>query len=276
MPTQTFCDKKNAGDLMPPSLCGLTALLLLLLAAPPSVCGQAARWPDEYQVGQFLCHADFPLMPYRPLLDSMPTLERDLIQALALRPSREPIYVFLFHTKQTYQSYLRQYFPDAPSRQALFIKDRGLGMIFAHVGDAFELDLRHECTHALLNAILPVTPLWLDEGLAEYFEVAAEERAGGNPHGKYVKFSAYLGQIPGLEELEQLRDVSQMTRTRYRHAWAWVHFLLHGPPEAREELRRFLADLQALTPPGLLSRRLRQRLPDLDARFAEHCRKWKL
>jgi len=126
------------------------------------------------------------------------------------------------------------------------------------------------------SSIRGIVDSLVTEGLAEYFEVAAEERAGGNPHGKYVKFSAYLGQIPGLEELEQLRDVSQMTRTRYRHAWAWVHFLLHGPPEAREELRRFLADLQALTPPGLLSRRLRQRLPDLDARFAEHCRKWKL
>jgi hypothetical protein len=74
--------------------------------------------------------------------------------------------------------------------------------------------------------------------------------------------------------LEQVREVSQMTRTRYRQAWAWVHFLLHGPPEAREELQRFLADLQALTPPGLLSRRLHHRLPDLDARFADHCRNW--
>ncbi len=169
--------------------------------------------------------------------------------------------MFLFHDKSTYQGYLKQYFPDAPSRKALFVKERGLGMVFAYEGDQFEVDLRHECTHALLNAMLPVTPLWLDEGLAEYFEVTSQERADGNPHWKYVKWSAYLAQTPRLEDLEQTRDLSQMTRTRYRHAWAWVHFMLHGPPEARAELQHFLADIQALTPPGLLSDRLRGACP---------------
>jgi hypothetical protein len=95
-------------------------------------------------------------------------------------------------------------------------------------------------------------------------------RADGNPHRKYVQWSAYFGQTPSLEELEQIREVNQMTRSRYRQAW--IHFLLHDPPEAREELQRFLADLQALTPPGLLSRPIRHRMPDLDARFANHCR----
>jgi hypothetical protein len=65
-----------------------------------------------------------------------------------------------------------------------------------------------------------------------------------------------------------------MGRTQYRHAWAWTHFLLHGPPEAREELVRYLADIQALTPPGQLSRRLRHRIPDLERAFADHFRGW--
>ena len=85
-------------------------------------------------------------------------------------------------------------------------------MVFAYEGDEFEVDLRHECTHALLNAALPVTPLWLDEGLAEYFEVEAGQRAAGHPHQKYVKWNAYLGQTPSLEDLEQVREVNQMTR----------------------------------------------------------------
>ncbi|MCU0871378.1 MAG: DUF1570 domain-containing protein [Pirellulaceae bacterium] len=251
-----------------------SAVVTLMVAVSVPVSAQVARWPDELQAGQFLCHADFPLAAYQPLLSGIPALEEDLTRLLGLQPSREWIHVFLFHNKSTYQGYVKQYFPEAPSRKALFIKDRGLGMVFAYEGDQFEVDLRHECTHALLNAALPVTPLWLDEGLAEYFEVEAGQRAAGHPHQKYVKWNAYLGQTPRLEDLEQVREVNQMTRTRYRQAWAWVHFMLHGPPEAREELQRFLADLQALTPPGLLSRRLRHRLPDLDARFADHCRNW--
>lgn len=239
------------------------------------VLAQTARWPDFYQAGQFLCYSDVSLAEHTPLLDTLPALEQDVLGLLGLQPSRDWLHVFLFSHKSTYQSYVQRYFPDAPSRKALFIKERGLGMVFACLGDDFEVDLRHECTHALLNAALPVTPLWLDEGLAEYFEVAADQRANGNPHHKYVRWSAYFGQTPCLEDLEQIREVKQMTSSRYRQAWAWVHFMLHGPPAAREELRRYLADLQALTPPGLLSRRLRDRLPDLDSQFADHCRNWR-
>lgn len=275
MPDQQSCDKKTSGSSPRLGVWGLTALLLL--AAPLPVQAQQPPWPKEYQVGRFRFCADedFPLAPQRPLLDSIPALEQDLIDLLALPPSQERLYVHLFHNKSSYQGYLKLHFPDAPSRKALFIRDGGVGMVYVYAGDDFATDLRHECTHALLNAMLPVTPLWLDEGLAEYFEVAPDERVNGNPHAKYVKWNAYFGQTPRLEDLEQLRDLSQMTRTRYRHAWAWVHFLLHGPPEAREELQAFLADIQALTPPGLLSQRLRQRLPDLDARFAEHVRNGK-
>ena len=41
-----------------------------------------------------------------------------------------------------------------------------------------------------------------------------------------------------------------MDRSDYRAAWAWVHFMLHGPVEARDELVRFLADIRLGTPLG--------------------------
>jgi hypothetical protein len=234
----------------------------------------AAQWPDEYRVGQFSIHADFPLAPHRGLLDSLPLLQVQLVQMLGIQPSHEPIYVFLFNKRSTYQAYLREYFPEAPTRKALFIKARGPGMVFAYRGDDFETDVRHECTHALLNAALPMVPLWLDEGLAEYFEVPPNLRRHGSPHHRNVAWSARLGRVPRLEDLEGLSDMSQMGRTQYRHAWAWTHFLLHGPPEAHEELVRYLNDIQALTPPGQLSRRLRYRIPDLERAFADHFRGW--
>ena len=53
-----------------------------------------------------------------------------------------------------------------------------------------------------------------------------------------------------------MRDVGDMGQAQYRDAWAWTHFMLHGSAEARDELIRFLADLQAHSPPGLLSQRL--------------------
>ncbi len=250
-------------------------LTVLLLAAGASDSRlRAAEWPDEFRAGQFSCHADFALAAHHGLLESMPQLQKQLVEAIGIQPSQELIYVFLFAKKSTYQAYLQRYFPEAPSRKALFIKGRGPGMVFAYRGEDFEIDLRHECTHALLNAALPMVPLWLDEGLAEYFEVAPGLRREGSPHLRTVRWSARLGQAPRLEDLEKLGDLSQMGRSQYRNAWAWVHFLLHGPPEAREELVQYLADIQALTPPGQLSRRLRLRIADLDRAFADHFKGW--
>ena len=254
---------------------GLVATLAfclgLLLTAGPL---DGAQWPDEYRAGQFVCHADFPLAPIHSLIDSMPALQDDLVRLLGIGLSSQPIHVFLFEQKSTYQAYVKYHFPSAPTRKALFIKERGLCMVFAYRGDDFEVDLRHESTHALLNAALPMVPLWLDEGLAEYFEVAAAERERSNPHMSMVKWGARFGQVPDLDHLEELRRLNQMDRSEYRHAWAWVHFLLHGPPEARKELQSYLADIQALAPPGQLSHRLRRRLPNLESQFGEHFKGW--
>jgi hypothetical protein len=252
--------------------CLIPCLLLFVL-----LCGRVlgAGWPDEYRAGQFVCHANFSLAAHHAMLDSMPAMQRDLDGALGIGQSAEVIHLFLFAQKSTYQGYVNQYFPGVPSRKALFIKERGPGMVFAYRGENFETDVRHECTHALLNAALPMVPLWLDEGLAEYFEVPKQQRRHGHPHETFVKWSTRLGQVPKLERLEGLRNLGQMGRSEYRHAWAWVHFMLNGPPEAGQELRRYLADIQALTPPGQLSRRLHAKIPNLERRFVEHFRSWR-
>jgi hypothetical protein len=145
-------------------------------------------------------------------------------------------------------------------------------MVFAFQGTDFEIDVRHECTHALLHTWLPQVPLWLDEGLAEYFEVARDKRVVQNPHHRAIEAAMGLGQLPRLEELELLQNFDDMGRPEYRDAWAWVHFMLHGPREAQDELVRYLDELHAGSNPGKLSERLRRRLPDLNRRIAEHFR----
>jgi hypothetical protein len=127
----------------------------------------------------------------------------------------------------------------------------------------------------LLHASLPMVPLWLDEGLAEYFEAPRDERASENPHINAIRWGARLGRVPSIENLEGKETLDDMDRADYRQSWAWTHFMLHGPHEAHDELVRFLADIQASTPPGLLSERLRRRIPDLDSRFADHFRSWR-
>jgi hypothetical protein len=253
------------------------AALLAANLAPGLATGVRAesRWFDERAAGPFVLHANFSLHPHGSLVQEMARLQRDLAYTLGISEPREQIHLFLFEHKDTYQRYIGRYFPSVPYRRALFIKERGPGMVFAYRSRDFEVDVRHESTHALLHAALPMVPLWLDEGLAEYFEVSPRQRAFENPHLSAVQWSVRVGERPQLEALENIHDLKDMGRDEYRRAWAWTHFMLHGPREAHDELVRFLADIAAHTPPGHLSERLRRRLPDLEARFLDHFRRWK-
>lgn len=236
---------------------------------------EAARWVDGRVCGPFVVRAEFPLSGLHGLLRELSQLQNDLQQSLSIPPAREPIEVYLFRDKRSYTRFLQQHLPDVPYRRALYIKKRGPGKVLACWSRELATDLRHECTHALLHAVLPMVPLWLDEGLAEFFEVPREKRAFDNPYLRGLQWNVKLGMVPRLESLEKKGDLSEMGRAEYRDSWAWVHFMLLGPKPARDELAGYLADIRASTPPGLLSRRLQQRLPATRRYFAAHFKSWK-
>jgi hypothetical protein len=81
--------------------------------------------------------------------------------------------------------------------------------------------------------------------------------------------------VPPLEELEKLDDMQQMGLREYRHAWAWVHFMLHGSAGARQELIAFVGDIAQGKPPGKLSQRLADRVDNVDGVAAAHFRTWR-
>lgn len=253
----------------------LLALPLSLLAPRCAVVdASTVRWPDERQVGMFAVHADFSLDDDLPTLQELERLQRDVADLLELKWPDESIHLFLFAKRSTYAAYLKRYFPSVPERRALFIKDEGPGMVFAYRSRDLAVDLRHEATHALLHTALPVVPLWLDEGLAEYFEVPKAERAKSNPHAKTLRWRLLVGRVPSIRELEGIEDVRHMHSSDYQHAWSWVHFMLHGPPAAKSVLKGYLLDLSRHRPPGIVSERLGKRMPDYDRAYVTHFRNW--
>ena len=255
--------------------CLLATVALLTVVSPNGFrqCRGDDGWADTRVSGPFICRADFALTPVEEgLLNDLARLQNDLVRCLGVRPAAEPIELYLFHDQRTYKQYLRQHLVDVPYRRALYLKKGGPGIVLAYVSPQLAVDLRHECTHALLHSSLPMVPLWLDEGLAEYFELPPEMRAYDNPYLSAVRWKIRLGILPKLEKLEKKNGVTSMSGADYRNAWAWTHFILHGSPEAHQELVAFLGDISARTPPGLLSQRLRQRLPDVERKLAAHFR----
>ena len=256
-----------------------TALGVACLAAWISACTtrpcRAQQWVDTRVSGPFVCRAEFPLDDLDGLLRELAQIQVDLTRYLGIPAARQPIDLYLFRDQNSYARFVKQRLPDVPYRRALYVKSRGSAVVLAYRSREFETDVRHECTHALLHAALPLVPLWLDEGLAEYFEVPRRQRVFDNPHLSTLRWNLLLGSGVTLESLEKQGDWSKMGRSEYRYSWAWVHFLLHGPNEAYRELVGYLADIQANTPPGDLSQRLNRRVPSVQRRFAAHFRSWK-
>jgi len=230
----------------------------------------AQGWPSELAGTGFVAHADFDLSGQRQLLAEVESLQLDLQTHLQLPPLEEPFHICLFSREETYANYVSKHYPEAPRRRALFAQGDGPGLVMTHWNRELAVDLRHESTHATLHALLPVVPLWLDEGLAEYFEVSPNQRLRGNVHLSEMKWKIRLRRVPKLDHLESLTDPNRMDGDDYRDAWAWTHFMLHGPPAAREELTGYLHDLRVQRPTAPLGSRLRARLPRLERDFLDH------
>lgn len=251
---------------------GGTALLGSLLAKKS--CLAAPIWHDSRSSGPFHVQATFPLGDLTPLFNELSALELELQRTLAVPPPQQKIDVYLLSDQRAHKELLAQLYPRIPYRRALYVQRGGQGSVYAYRHPELPIDLRHECTHSLLHASLPMVPLWLDEGLAEYFEVPGPQRAFDNPHHAKLRWHHRLGMIRSVESLEQCGDLSEMGAVEYRFAWAWAHFMLHGPLPAHRELVHFLADIQRGNPPGMLSQRLRRVVPQLENQFAAHFRSW--
>ena len=234
----------------------------------------ADDWVDGRQAEPFVVRANYRLEQDGSLVEQLQELQSELTRLLGVEATDEPVELYLFRDEASYGRYLTSRFPGVPARRAMYVKHTGPGMVFAYQSRDLAIDLRHESTHALLHAVLSSVPLWLDEGLAEYFELPREQRAFDNAYAASLVWRIRLGQVQSLAALEQKRELAEMGRAEYRDAWAWVHFMLHGPEAARDELRKYLCDLEKSDSAEPLSRRLERRIPGLEKQLLVHFKTW--
>jgi hypothetical protein len=252
------------------------ALFCWLSTISASATTEQPVWTDSRQVGPFIIQANFSLKPHERLFDTLPELQRELTRTLGVAPAKGPIYVYLFDEQAQYQTYLQQHFPKVPYRTALFVLEGGLPGVYTFRKTDMDVDIRHECTHALLHSSPSAVPLWLDEGIAKYFEVPAGQRAFDHPYFDDLKWkwSMRLGMVRSIESLEQRDELSEMDAADYRYSWAWVHFMLHGPKPAHDVLVRYIASTQQSAAPNKLSIRLAESVPNPSEQMVQHFKQW--
>jgi len=240
-------------------------------AAKPS--GPGVKKPGKFwlRASQYVFYSDVPLESSDSLFRELDGLPEQVQQELKLPPGGQIVEVFLFEDQEKYEAFMRDRYPWLPARRAYFIAEQkrpGVDdlQVFTWMGEHIRTDLRHELTHATLHAVLKGVPLWLDEGLAGYFE-QPPGLDGINPnHLKALKDGPYQ---PDLVRLEKFGQVKQMEQAEYREAWAWAHFLLRDP-RAKPVLIDYAVKLRTDPNPGPLLPALQAAVGDPNRALAEH------
>ena len=238
--------------------------------------GLAAPGKHQLRVSQFLFLYDFDLKRDQPLFRELSELREQVYKELKLPPATTVVQVFLFEDRETYERFMQSKYPNLPKRRAFFVaQPRAVGgtddlLVYTYWGNRIQEDLRHELTHALLHSVLKDVPLWLDEGLAEYFEVSADRQGVNSNHLDHIRHDASAPFQADLARLEQLSQVQQMAPAEYREAWAWVHLMLREKPEAKTILIQYLYQLRTNPNPGPLAPRLAAVYPALNDALNRH------
>lgn len=209
------------------ALIGFSSLVLLLSSGCTSP--RLAVLPNEHQVirDQLVLHSDFELPQHHRLIEDLVVRRAEIGNLLGVSVGESPIHIYLFDTEQEFRSYISQAHPDFPDRRALFVKRDDQLKIYSVWNPRVAEDLRHEVTHGYLHSAVTGLPLWLDEGIAEFFEVERGKRGFNASHAYLLENEWKAGRWkPDLLRLEKLSDAAAMTQLEYAESWLWTHFLL--------------------------------------------------
>ena len=246
---------------------GLESQEIIARAASPTTP------PGKYHTrrGYYVFYHDFELEK-DDLLEDLENLPEQVFGELKLPASNSVVQVFLFENQERYDRFMRINYSNLPPRRAYFLQvgARDEPKIYTWMGDHIRTDLRHELTHALLHSVLKDVPIWLDEGLASYFELPPANEGVNRQHLEFLRRNPFQ---PDLARLEKLVDVPQMGKPEYREAWAWVHFMLRGDPAAKKVLQDYLQVLRTNSNAGLLLPKLREAVLDPEQYLLDHLEK---
>ena len=226
---------------------GAVALLVSSLSCATLMDRGEQLVPTRHQIrtGPFIIFSNFPMTEDPSAVQCLRALERDLKQYLGFQPRSddEAVEIYVLDDRSSFAHFLKFYYPELPPRRAFFLAQGDKRVVYTYSSPRLEEDLRHEATHALLHGSFGDLPLWLDEGLAEYFETDLGKPGAERDRIERINGDIAAGWAPDLARLESLSDIRVMTPRDYREAWAWVHLVLNGAEAGKPLLLASLAEL---------------------------------
>ncbi len=252
------------------------ALMSISVAGGQTVSDYVPKQPVAWNQQPFRFITDRPLERSVEVRNELMKLIYRLENEFGLPRNRKTIYIHLFRDQENYQKAILQAIPRLKRRDikraGLFLQREGVPYIFVfwRSHDQLLTSLRHEMVHAIINSSVGEIPIWLDEGLAMYYQ-------NGRRDGWEQRLADILskkvdeGWYPNLTRLEKMHSMSQMNLTDYAEAWSWVHLLMTDVPKGQAIIAGFLADRRRdVYPLAPMSQRLIQQVRSPHSHWYSH------
>jgi tetratricopeptide (TPR) repeat protein len=205
--------------------------------------------------------------PFETLRDIASRLERFRIGVSGLIPNAErplpvPTVVFVFGTRKAMQPFL----PLAKNGRPVplggyFHRDADVNYIALSL-EGFDESLPivfHEYTHLLLRNAVRAVPVWLNEGLAEYYSTFTLSDDGvkadaGRPIVPHVRLlrERYMpiAELIAVDASSQLYDEAARRSIFYAESWALTHYLMIEVADGPAQINQYVADIARGRRPG--------------------------
>lgn len=153
--------------------------------------------------------------------------------------------------QQAFQDYRAQVAPQVSTQSGFYTSKLNEAVVFRHpLDEQMMAVVRHEASHVIVAGLYGYSPVWFNEGLAEYFEsMQLQGQLRQMPPVAY--HLSHLRQLKAQGALRDLRSYTQLTPEQwyagplddhYAQAWALVHFLL-SDDQGKALLRGMMGEL---------------------------------
>jgi len=238
------------------AICLLVALVLL--GGLPTR-GEAA-W-TRLRTANFVFIGDAPERDIRAIARNLEQFRDALSRALPNSRSQSvaPTVVLVFASHRSFLPFMPQFEGRPVEVSGIFRAEDDINYIALNA-EQRAAGLRtafHEYTHLLVSNTIRSLPLWLEEGLAEFYETFEERDGGeagmiGTPSAHHLQALRTqfipLEALMAIDETAPIYNENSRRSAFYSTAWALTHYLLLGNPDGVRQLDRYIAYLGADVP----------------------------
>ena len=189
---------------------------------------------------------------------------RAVLAGLAQNPQPSmpaPTTVYIFGAKKSLEPFLPLRDGRPAALGGYFQRDADVNSIALSL-EGYEDAVRlvyHEYTHLLVHNAVRWAPVWVHEGLAEFYSTYALRTDGktadiGRPVERHVRLLREhfvpLDDLIAVSSSSELYDETQRRSIMYAEAWALTHYLMMEVPDGPARLNRYVAAAATGKAPG--------------------------